>query len=105
MRLGPWKVTVASKRGGKWDDFLEPYGRPMITNLLMDPFERQDGDVNRAWTEAKGWVYLPVMDLMQKHLESFKEFPPRQVNMSGDMTKMVSETMRRITAARKGAGG
>ncbi len=105
VRLGPWKVTIASKRGGKWDDFLEPYGRPMITNLLMDPFERQDGDVNRAWTEAKGWVYLPVMDLMQKHLESFKEFPPRQVNMSGDMTKMVSETMRRITAARKGAGG
>lgn len=104
VRMGPWKVTIASKRGGKWDDHLQPYGRPMITNLLMDPFERQDGDVNRAWTESKGWVYLPIMGLLQQHLESFKEFPPRQFNMSGDVTKMVDDTMRKITAARKAAG-
>lgn len=99
VRMGPWKVTIASKRGGKWDDQLQPYGRPMITNLLMDPFERQDGDVNRAWIESKGWVYMPVMGLMQKHLESFKEFPPRQVNMSGDVTKMVWGSMQQINAA------
>lgn len=108
IRIGPWKVSIASKRNGRWDDMLQPYGRPLITNLLMDPFERQDGDVNRAWTEAKGWVYLPVMDLLQRHLESFKEFPPRQVNLQGDVTRMVSETMRRINAAaaaRRATGG
>lgn len=99
VRMGPWKVTIASKRGGKWDDPLQPYGRPNITNLLMDPFERQDGDVNRAWTESKGWVYLPVMALVQQHLESFKAFPPRQVNMAGDITKMVWGTMQQINAA------
>lgn len=98
VRIGPWKVTIASKRGGKWDDFLEPYGRPPITNLLMDPFERQDGDVNRVWTEAKGWVYLPALDLLQKHLASFKEYPPRQVNMSGDLTKMIWGAMQRVNA-------
>jgi arylsulfatase A-like enzyme len=108
VRMGPWKISIASKRGGKWDDQLQPYGRPNITNLLMDPFERQDGDVNRAWTEAKGWVYMPVMGLLQLHLESFKEFPPRQVNISGDVTKMIWGTMQQINAAattKRGAGG
>lgn len=101
VRLGPWKVSIASKRNGKWEDALLPYGRPTITNLLMDPFERQDGDVNRAWAETKGWVYLPVMDLLQKHLESFREFPARKGAIQGDVTRMVRDTMNRIEAARR----
>lgn len=106
IRVGPWKITFASKRGNKWDDHLQPYGRPMITNLLMDPFERQDGDVNRAWTEAKGWVYLPTLNLLQQQLESFKEFPPRQFNIQGDVTRMINDAMRKVNAmvtARKAA--
>ncbi len=108
VRTGPWKITLASKRDGKWDDQLQSYGRPPVTNLLMDPYERQYGDVNRAWIEHKGWVYMPAMGLMQEHLESFKEFPPRQVNMSGDVSKMVWGAMQQINAAtnaRRSSGG
>lgn len=101
IRLGPWKISFASKRNGKWEDALQPYGRPNITNLLMDPFERQDGDVNRAWVEGKGWVYLPALRLMQEHLESFKEFPPRAGALQGDMTRMIRETMSRVEAGRR----
>ena len=104
IRIGPWKVSFLSKRGGKWDDSLEPYSRPNITNLLMDPFERQDGDVNRAWVEGKGWVYLPMFGLVQQHLASFKEFPPRQSNLSGDVSRMLQDTMRKMAAARAAAG-
>ncbi|MBD5801562.1 hypothetical protein AZOA_09770 [Azoarcus sp. Aa7] len=101
IRIGPWKVSFASKRSGKWDDALLPYGRPNITNLLMDPFERQDGDVNRAWTEGKGWVYLPVLRVLQEHLETFKEFPPRPGTIQGDVTRMIRDSMSRIEAAKR----
>lgn len=104
IRIGPWKVSFLSKRGGKWDDSLEPYSRPNITNLLMDPYERQEGDVNRAWVEGKGWVYLPMFDLVQRHLASFKDFPPRQTNLSGEVSRMLQATMQQMAAARRATG-
>lgn len=100
VRIGPWKISFASKRNGKWDDALQPYGRPNITNLLMDPFERQDGDVNRAWTEGKGWVYLPALRLVQEHLGSFEEFPPRPSMLQGDFSRVIRGVMSKLEAAR-----
>ncbi len=47
VRYGPWKVTIAAKMEGKWDNPLVHLGRPMITNIMMDPSERQWGEVNR----------------------------------------------------------
>ncbi len=102
VRIGPWKISFASKRNGKWDDALQPYGRPTITNLLMDPFERQDGDVNRAWVEGKGWVYLPALKLIREHLASFREFPPRPTELKGDFTRVIRSAMQKMEAARQG---
>ena len=48
-----------TKFNGKWDGALENLGRPQITNLLMDPFERQWGDLNRQYAEHKAWVLTP----------------------------------------------
>ena len=39
-----FKVTFSIKEGGHWDDPLLGLGRPLVTNLLMDPFERQVGE-------------------------------------------------------------
>jgi len=44
---GQFKVTFSAEMGGYWDDPLGNLGRPVITNLLMDPFGRQWGDLNR----------------------------------------------------------
>ena len=63
----------------------------MITNILMDPYERQWGDVNRKLAEHKGWVLLPIIDFMTQHVMTFKEFPPRQEAMSGDFAKLIEK--------------
>ena len=47
IRYKQFKVTFSAKQGGHWDDPLLSLGRPMVTNLRMDPFERQWGNVNR----------------------------------------------------------
>ncbi|WIA56160.1 arylsulfatase [Sphingobium sp. WTD-1] len=91
VRYGPWKVTIAAKMEGKWDNPLVHLGRPWVTNILMDPYERQWGDVNRRMAEHKGWVLLPIVDFMTKHVMTFKDFPPRQEAMSADFSKLIEK--------------
>ena len=99
VRYKQFKLNFSSKRNGKWDGFLQPYGRPLLVNLLLDPYERQvDSDIPRQMSEHKGWVYAPMLGLLQKHLSSFKEFPPRQTPLSGDFTKMIEGMMRQMNS-------
>jgi arylsulfatase A-like enzyme len=81
IRYKQFKITFSTKSGGHWDDPLVSLGRPVITNLLMDPFERQWGDVNRQYAEHNGWVLTPILGVAIQHLESFKEFPVRQLGL------------------------
>lgn len=39
----------------------------------------------------------------QQHLGSFKDYPPRQSNLSGDVSRMLQETTRKMAAARAAA--
>ena len=89
IRYRQFKVTFSAKMDGKWDNPLENLGRPVITNLLMDPFERQWGDLNRQYAEHKAWVLTPMMGVVEKHLASFKDFPIRQVGMSANVGKTI----------------
>ena len=89
IRYGQFKVTFSEKQGGHWDDPLLNLGRPRITNLLTDPFERQTGDLNRQMNEHKAWGLTPLLGIIQQHLASFKEFPVRQVGLSADVGKTI----------------
>ena len=55
IRYRQFKITFSEKAGNHWDDPLLNLGRPRITNLLTDPFERQTGDLNRQMNEHKAW--------------------------------------------------
>ena len=68
----------------------------MITNLLMDPFERQWGDVNRQYAEHKGWVLTPILGVTTQHLATFKEFPIRQLGLSADVGKTIEAIQSQI---------
>lgn len=96
VRYKQFKVTFSSKAGQRWDNPLLNYGRPMITNLLMDPFERQDGDLARQYAEHKAWALTPIVGVVAKHLESFKEFPIRQVGLSADFGKTIEGIQSQI---------
>jgi hypothetical protein len=76
-----------AKMGGHWDDPLQNLGWPVITNLLMDPFEGQWGDVNRQYAEHKGWVLTPMLGIAIQHLATFKEFSVRRVGLSAGVGK------------------
>ena len=97
VRYKQYKMIFASKRNGKWDGQLQGYGRPILVNLLLDPYERQvDSDITRQMSEHKGWVYAPMLELLGKHLMTFKDFPPRQTPLSGDFTKMIQGMMQQM---------
>jgi arylsulfatase len=96
IRFQQFKVNFSIKEGGNWDNPLLGLGRPMITNLLMDPFERQWGDVARQYSEHKGWTLTPILGVMEKHLMSFQEFPVRQVGLSAQMGKTIEGIQSQI---------
>ncbi|MCA0402960.1 MAG: arylsulfatase [Proteobacteria bacterium] len=96
IRYKQFKVTFSMKKDGYWDNPLENLGRPVITNLLMDPFERQWGNLNRQYDEHKTWVLTPMIGIVQKHLASFKEFPPRQTGLSAQFGKTIERTQNEL---------
>jgi arylsulfatase len=93
IRCDQFKTTFSEKEGGHWDDPLLNLGRPRITNLLTDPFERQTGDLNRQMNEHKASGLTPVLGVLQQHLASFREFPIRQIGLSANIGKTI-ETMQ-----------
>ena len=101
IRYKQFKVAFSSKQGGHWDDPLLSYGRPIITNLLMDPFERQMGNINRHLAEHKAWVLTPLVGIVGKHLQSFQEFPVRQVGLSADFGKTIEGIQSQILKIQK----
>jgi arylsulfatase A-like enzyme len=96
IRYKQFKITFSAKYEGHWDDPLQNLGRPQITNLLMDPFERQWGDVNRQYAEHKGWILTPILGVTEQHLATFREFPVRQVGLSAQMGKTLEGIQAQI---------
>ena len=96
IRYKQFKITFSLKDSGRWDNPLLGLGRPLITNLLMDPFERQDGDVGRQYAEHKGWTLTPILGIVEKHLATFQEFPVRQIGLSAQMGKTIEGIQSQI---------
>ena len=96
IRYKQFKVSFSTKFGGNWDDPLQVLGRPQITNLLMDPFGGQWGDVNRQLAERKTWVLTPILETTLGHLATFKEFPVRQVGLSAQVGKTIDDIQTQI---------
>ncbi len=101
IRYQQFKITFSEKEGGHWDDPLLNLGRPRITNLLTDPFERQTGDLNRQMNEHKAWGLTPILGVMQQHLASFKEFPVRQVGLSANVGKTIESIQSQLLKVQK----
>ncbi|MGO7046532.1 arylsulfatase [Rhizobium johnstonii] len=89
IRYKQYKISFSAKFGERWDDPLQNLSRPLITNILMDPFERQLGDVGRQFEEHKTWVLTPIIGIVAQHMETFKEFSPRQTPLSGNFGKTI----------------
>jgi arylsulfatase len=83
LRYEQWKAVFMEQRAHGLDVWSEPLVQlrlPKLFNLRSDPFERSEhesGDYVR-WFIEHAFVVVPAQALVAQHLESFKQFPPRQ---------------------------
>jgi arylsulfatase len=106
IRVGPWKAHFGVKMSGLWFDTLEYPRIPMLFNLRMDPMERfgtldhETGYIARWMMARNQWALAPMGGLVQQHLESFIEFPPRQEPTSFSIEKQMQAILKKIESQR-----
>lgn len=84
LRYGPWKITFLEQKAEGLRVWQEPFTElraPLITNLLMDPFERAEHENAmgfQRWYVERMFLIAPAGAYVAKWLQSFRDFPPRQ---------------------------
>ena len=63
-----------------WMQPLVPLRAPKLFNLRSDPFERAEHEAGGydKWFVEHMFAFVPAQSIVAKHLETYKEFPPRQ---------------------------
>ncbi|KAB1066882.1 arylsulfatase [Tamlana haliotis] len=92
IRVGPWKMHFATKE--RYFDDMVAHTMPQLFNLRKDPFEKYDDLTGFHQIMGKSWVMQPAIGLLNKHLSTFKEFPPRQESASLDINKAIESIMK-----------
>ncbi|MBZ2167518.1 arylsulfatase [Marinobacter sp. F4216] len=83
LRFGRWKLVFMEQRAHGFEVWQEPLVTlrvPKLFDLRGDPFERADHDSENyaMWRFDRAFALLPGTAYVSKHLETYKEFPPRQ---------------------------
>jgi arylsulfatase A-like enzyme len=84
LRYDNWKFVFLEQRcRGTLQVWAEPFTRlriPKLYNLRTDPFEFADTTSNTYydWYLDHAFVVVPAQAGVQKFMETFKDFPPRQ---------------------------
>ncbi len=92
MRVGPWKMHFATKE--RYFDDMVFHTMPQLFNLRKDPFERYDDITGFHQIMAKSWVMQPAIGILNQHLMTFKDFPPRQASASLDINKAIDQILK-----------
>ena len=89
---------------------------PYLTNLRLDPFERQGWPNNGTkeggqqyfdWFKFQFWRFVFVQQVMGKELQTFLEYPPMQHGASFNLDAVKAEMAKKMAqaeAASKGTG-
>lgn len=83
LRYGRWKMVFQEQRAHGFDVWQEPFVTlrlPKLFCLRTDPFERADHEAYQydGWRFDRAFAFVPAQAFVAKHLETYKEFPPRQ---------------------------
>jgi arylsulfatase A-like enzyme len=84
LRYGPWKITFLEQKAEGlrvWQDPFSELRAPLLTNLLMDPFERAEHENAmgyQRWYMERMFLIAPAGAYVAQWLQSFRDFPPRQ---------------------------
>lgn len=98
LRYKNWKLLFAEQRAEGIDVWAEPFVAlrlPRIFNLRNDPFERamHESIGYSQWMLDRAYLLVPGQFAVQKFLETFVDFPPRQEIGSFSIDKVL-EKMR-----------
>jgi len=83
LRYDQWKAVFMEQRAHGLDVWAEPLVQlrmPRLFNLRSDPFERSQHEAGDyvKWFVEHAFVLIPAQMVVAQHLESYKQFPPRQ---------------------------
>jgi arylsulfatase A-like enzyme len=99
VRKGRWKFNFAVQRAHQFAVWMEPFVHlrlPLIIDMKMDPFERAPVDSNNYyhWLIQNAFLILEAQAVTAQFVQTFKDFPPRQVPASFNVDqylKMLSQ--------------
>jgi arylsulfatase len=94
LRYGNWKATFLRQSAHGLRVWQEPFitlRAPMLTNLRMDPFElaHEIGMDYDRWFAEHMFMVAPASAYVARWLQSFKEFPPRQMPGSFNLDRVM----------------
>lgn len=99
LRYDNWKISFLEQKAEGLKVWQEPFDvlrAPVITNLLMDPFERarsEDAMGYQRWYMDRMFLIAPAGAYVGQWLQSFKEFPPRQKPGSFNLDRVMEMVM------------
>jgi hypothetical protein len=94
IRYNNWKVHFETKDDWFAGALLRPTV-PRPVNLRVDPFEQHmDAPYYPIYAGEKLWTVLPAAALVQQHVATFDDFPPRQAPASFNPNALVEAVLK-----------
>ncbi|KGE79099.1 arylsulfatase [Halomonas salina] len=93
VRFNDWKFLFTEQ--DQWfNGELNQLTTPLITNLELDPFERfHDARGFEEWQENRSWTIPLAQEVVNRFVESFEEYPPRQASFSPAVSEVGEKIM------------
>jgi arylsulfatase A-like enzyme len=96
LRYDRWKIAFMEQRAHSLEVWQEPFVTlrlPKILCLRSDPFERADHDGigYNTWRAERMFLLVPAQAFVAQHLQTFKDFPPRQKPGSFSLDQVLSK--------------
>ena len=83
LRYNDWKAHFVVQNHG-WGGPKDELNAPLLFNLRRDPYEKtaDESGMYTKWMGKKMWAFGPAKTLIQQHMVTLKQFPPRGVSMA-----------------------
>ncbi len=101
LRFKDWKLIFSEMRGEGFDVWFEPFVNlraPRIINLRRDPFEKAGYESSNYdnWVHHRMFMIGPAIGYLGQFLETFKQYPPRQIPGSFGVDSMVKDLIEHL---------
>jgi arylsulfatase A-like enzyme len=98
VRYQNWKVHFETKNDWFAGQTLKP-AVPQPVNLRNDPFEQHmQAPFYPNYAVMKLWSVLPIAAIVQRHMKTYEEFPPRQAPPETDNNVFVAAILKKVAA-------